>query len=214
MPFFRHCTDHVKNFVLCRHRTDRFYIRPLNRRGVLHIAKQLFELIRNIFHVIAGLFQKQIQGILRDIFSFLFDHSKHPRRQRARILPPQLHDPPLRLDRLVELPALVDLLLDENHVCLLRHRRQIFRKLRASVLEKSAVLDLDQPALRKKGHCLRCLDHLTDIDSLSCISSKIHQVVLPDEGCTQTLFIAVFQIGLLSGEQINLQKGPVLQIGI
>ena len=131
----------------------------------------------DILHVRSGLFQKQVQGTLRNILIFLLDHLENPTLQRCFILRGKLHCAAIRLHSLKQLASLVHLGLHEKEIHTFRRAFQILCHLLSTRLKQSAVFNQNQSPVCKKWHRLCLINHFAHRKVLAFIITEIHGVI-------------------------------------
>ena len=174
---FRDRIDHLKNTIrrlLCR---NRFHIRSLNDTFVHGITDQLFQFPVDIAHIRSRLAQKKLHHRSRNILSLFFQARQHPARNQFFRLGGEFHYFSGVLDCLVHLGTLVHFLLHKHEIGACSGLCQILRKFIAGIFEKTAVLDKNDSALRKKRKGLRKINNLLRVDVLSLEAVKIHIAV-------------------------------------
>ena len=174
---FRDRIDHLKNAVrrlLCR---NRFHIRSLNDTFVHGITDQLFQFPVDIAHIRSRLTQKKLHHRSRNILSLFFQARQHPARNQFFRLGGEFHYFSGVLHCLVHPGTLVHFLLHKHEIGACSGLCQILRQFIAGIFEKTAVLDKNDSALRKKRKGLRKINNLLRVDVLSLEAVKIHIAV-------------------------------------
>lgn len=80
------------------------------------------------------------------------------------------------------------------------------------VFEKSCIFQHDDSLLYEKGHGLCQIDHTFRLGLLSLEHREVHAVIFRQKRCLYSMFILLFQIGLLPEEKIDLLEIPVFYV--
>ena len=191
---------------------DRFHILCGDYIPVQTVADQLFQFHLDIFHVRAGFGEQQLCGVLGDFFPFPAQDTGNPAFQGILILYREFCHITLGLHGLIQFTPFIHFTLREHEkggvvgVC------QVFRQLFPTGFEEPGIFEEHNTALCQKRQRLCQIDDLSQGEILSLIEMGIHLVPLLTQSLAQTGRVLVFQITLLSVEQIDLFEIAVLDV--
>ena len=183
---------------------DGFHILCGDYIPVQTIADQLLQLHLDIFHIRAGLGEKELCGVLGDFFPFAAQDTGDPAFQGILILHGELCRVAFGLYGLVEFTPFIHFTLREHEkggvvgVC------QVFRQLFPTGFEEPGIFEEHNTALCQKRQRLCQIDDLSQGEILSLIEMGIHLVPLLTQSLAQTGRVLVLQITFLSVEQVDL----------
>ena len=183
---------------------DGFHILCGDYIPVQTIADQLLQLHLDIFHIRAGLGEKELCGVLGDFFPFAAQDTGNPAFQGILILYREFCHITLGLHGLIQFTPFIHFAFREHKkggvvgVC------QVFRQLFPTGFEEPGIFEEHNTALCQKRKRLCQIDDLSQGEILPLIEMGIHLVAVLTQRFTQTGRVLVLQITFLSVEQVDL----------